>query len=102
MDWEEYISEIASDIMKEQSPKRYISYVPFSVVFYTITNVSVSYTCGFSSYTLVGYFDTPFVIQMITMKLFLILKICCPTSHDITCHDIYSSRTSNYIKINNP
>jgi hypothetical protein len=23
MDWEEYISEIASDIMKEQSPKRF-------------------------------------------------------------------------------
>lgn len=22
MDWEEYVSEIASDIMKEQSPKR--------------------------------------------------------------------------------
>ena len=56
MDWEEYISEIASDIMKEQSPKRYFSYVPFSVVFYAITNISISYTCGFSSYTLVGYF----------------------------------------------
>ncbi|KAK2638337.1 hypothetical protein Ddye_026132 [Dipteronia dyeriana] len=25
MDWEEYVSEIASDIMKEQSPKRYIN-----------------------------------------------------------------------------
>lgn len=24
MDWEEYISEIASDIMKEQSPKRFV------------------------------------------------------------------------------
>ena len=23
MDWEEYISEIATDIMKEQSPKRF-------------------------------------------------------------------------------
>lgn len=23
MDWEEYVSEIASDIMKEQSPKRF-------------------------------------------------------------------------------
>jgi hypothetical protein len=23
MDWEEYISQIASDIMKEQSPKRF-------------------------------------------------------------------------------
>lgn len=43
MDWEEYISEIASDIMKEQSPKRFVSFVPFSVVFCTITNISIPY-----------------------------------------------------------
>lgn len=26
MDWEEYVAEIASDIMKEQSPKRFNFY----------------------------------------------------------------------------
>ena len=42
MDWEQYVSEIASDIMKEQSPKRYcwqliwIGYLIFSSCFYKL------------------------------------------------------------------
>lgn len=32
MDWEEYIAEIASDIMKEQSPKRFDFYASYCTV----------------------------------------------------------------------
>lgn len=31
MDWEEYISEIATDIMKEQSPKRFVFYAAYTI-----------------------------------------------------------------------
>ncbi len=32
MDWEEYVAEIASDIMKEQSPKRFDLYASYYIV----------------------------------------------------------------------
>lgn len=42
MDWEQYVSEIASDIMKEQSPKRY-SWQLLSTMIFSTTEQYVSY-----------------------------------------------------------
>lgn len=34
MDWEEYVAEIASDIMKEQSPKRFDIFVSYCIAIF--------------------------------------------------------------------
>lgn len=59
MDWEEYVTEIASDIMKEQSPKRFVhsDFVAFQRDLFKFSYWSVGYSVG------------PFLIQCILFKL---------------------------------